>query len=141
MVLSHNQFTLLDQSATPLMDACVDAHTAFINAAPYASGMLAKRPEAHPRYQYRPPPPAVVEAVAWLRGAAADFGVPLAALALQFSTRDPRIQSTVVGVSSPARVDELVEERRSRRPRRLVGRGRREAGELESARRVTAVRQ
>ena len=108
VVLSHNQFTLLDQSATPLMDACVDGNTAFINAAPYASGMLAKPPEAHPRYQYRPPAPPVVEAVAWLRSTAADFGVPLAALALQFSTRDPRIQSTVVGISSPARVDELV---------------------------------
>jgi D-threo-aldose 1-dehydrogenase len=33
--------------------------------------------------------------------------VPLAALALQFSTRDPRISSTVVGISSPQRVEEL----------------------------------
>ena len=36
------------------------------------------------------------------------FGVPLAAAALQFSTRDPRISSTVVGVSSPARVEDLL---------------------------------
>ena len=36
-------------------------------------------------------------------------GVPLAAAAVQFSTRDPRIVSTVVGVSKPERVDRLVE--------------------------------
>ncbi len=34
--------------------------------------------------------------------------VPLAAVALQFSTQDPRIRSTVVGVSAPGGVDQLV---------------------------------
>ena len=34
--------------------------------------------------------------------------MPLPAVALQFSTRDPRVSSTVVGVSSPDRVDELI---------------------------------
>jgi D-threo-aldose 1-dehydrogenase len=33
----------------------------------------------------------------------------LAALALQFSTPDPRVLSTVVGVTSPARVRELID--------------------------------
>ena len=32
----------------------------------------------------------------------------LAALALRFSTRDPRVASTVVGVSTPERVDVLI---------------------------------
>jgi len=35
-------------------------------------------------------------------------GVPLAALAIQFSTRDPRIASTVIGVSKPERVEQNV---------------------------------
>ncbi len=37
-----------------------------------------------------------------------EYDVPLAAAALQFSTPDPRIGSTVVGVSRPERVDETV---------------------------------
>jgi D-threo-aldose 1-dehydrogenase len=35
-------------------------------------------------------------------------GVPLAAAALQFSLRDPRIASTVVGMSAPERIDETL---------------------------------
>jgi D-threo-aldose 1-dehydrogenase len=34
--------------------------------------------------------------------------VPLAAAAVQFSTRDPRIASTVIGASRPERVDQAV---------------------------------
>jgi D-threo-aldose 1-dehydrogenase len=37
-----------------------------------------------------------------------DFGVPLAAAALQFSLRDPRITSTVVGITRPERVAETL---------------------------------
>jgi D-threo-aldose 1-dehydrogenase len=39
----------------------------------------------------------------------AEAGVQLRAAALQFSLRDPRIASTVVGVSDPARVTETIE--------------------------------
>jgi D-threo-aldose 1-dehydrogenase len=35
-------------------------------------------------------------------------GVPLRAAALNFSLRDPRIASTIVGTATPAHVDELV---------------------------------
>ena len=44
-----------------------------------------------------------------MHAACARHDVPLAAAAVQFSTRDPRIVSTVVGVSKPERVDRLVE--------------------------------
>ncbi len=36
------------------------------------------------------------------------YGVPLGAAALQFSLRDPRIVSTIVGVSRPERVTETL---------------------------------
>ena len=35
-------------------------------------------------------------------------GVPLAAAALQFSLRDARVTSTIVGVSAPERIDQTV---------------------------------
>jgi D-threo-aldose 1-dehydrogenase len=108
ILLNHSQYNLLDRAADRLIDHTVDAGVAFVNAAPYASGMLAKPASASPRFQYRSPSAAITERTKWLRAECARFGVPLAALALQFSTRDPRIRSTVVGVSSPARVDALV---------------------------------
>ena len=70
--------------------------------------MRAKPLASSPRHGYRAPSPVVVSTVEWLHQTCGTFGVPLAALALQFSTRDPRIRSTVVGVSAPQRIDELV---------------------------------
>jgi D-threo-aldose 1-dehydrogenase len=37
------------------------------------------------------------------------YDVPLAAAALQFSLRDPRITSTIVGLSKPERLNETVQ--------------------------------
>ena len=109
VLLNHNQFTLLDQSADPLIDHAVSVGASFVNAAPYASGILAKPLSSQPRYQYQAPSPDIIEKVTWLHTICAQHCVPLAALALQFSTRDSRVASTVVGVSSPARVHELVD--------------------------------
>ncbi len=107
LVLIHNRFTLLDRSATDLIDECVAGGVGFINAAPYASGMLAKALSQSPRYQYGAADPLVVDTVTWLHETCELAGVPLAAVALQFSTRDARITSTVVGVSDPRRIEEL----------------------------------
>jgi D-threo-aldose 1-dehydrogenase len=109
ILLNHNRFTLLDRSASPLIDHAVAAGLAYVNAAPYASGMLAKPAAAEPRYQYGLPSDEIIARTERLRQLSARHGVPLPAVALQFSTRDPRVSSTVVGVSSPDRVDELIE--------------------------------
>ena len=42
-----------------------------------------------------------------MQGACAAHGVSLAAAALQFSLRDPRVTATVVGISEPARIDQV----------------------------------
>jgi D-threo-aldose 1-dehydrogenase len=54
-----------------------------------------------------------------MRNACAHAGVPLAAAALQFSLKAPFIDSTVVGVSSPARVAETLELARVKIPEPL----------------------
>ncbi|MCS3444181.1 D-threo-aldose 1-dehydrogenase [Microbacterium phyllosphaerae] len=108
VVLSHNRYTLLDQTAEPLIEYARSTGASFINAAPYASGMLAKDAAERPRYAYRTPSDAVVAAVERLRELCRQFDVPLPAVALQFSLREPRITSTVVGVSHPDRVDALM---------------------------------
>lgn len=106
VVLCHNRFTLVDRSAEPLMrDAC-HREVAFVNAAPYGGGILAQGPEAQPRYAYERAGEAIIDAVLAMQRACAVRGVPLAAAALQFSVRDPRVTSTVVGISKPSRIEE-----------------------------------
>jgi D-threo-aldose 1-dehydrogenase len=106
-VLSHNRFTLVDRSAGPLMDDAWRRGMAFVNGAPYGGGMLAKGPDVQPKYAYRPASDAVRHAVRAMQRACAAYGVSLAAAALQFSLRDQRVASTVVGVSEPSRIGEI----------------------------------
>jgi D-threo-aldose 1-dehydrogenase len=106
-VLSHNRFTLVDRSAGPLMGDTRQRGVAFVNGAPYGGGMLAKGPDVQPKYAYRPAGEAVQGAVRAMQRACAAHGVSLAAAALQFSLRDPRVASTVVGVSEPSRIGEI----------------------------------
>lgn len=109
VVLTHNRYTLLDQSAEPLIAEAAERWVGVLNAAPFGGGILARGPDESPRYAYRP---ATEDELARVRAMAAvcrDVGVPLPAAALHFSLRDPRVASTVVGVSAPERVDRLVE--------------------------------
>jgi D-threo-aldose 1-dehydrogenase len=106
-VLSHNRYTLVDRSAGPLLDDARRRGVAFVNGAPYGGGMLVKGPDRQPNYAYRPASPAVSDAVRSMQRACAARGVPLAAAALQFSLREPRISATVVGVSEPSRIGEI----------------------------------
>jgi D-threo-aldose 1-dehydrogenase len=71
--------------------------------------MLAKGPDAWPKYAYREAPPALVERVRAMDAICQRYQVPLAAAALQFSLRDPRIHSTVVGMTHPERVAQTVD--------------------------------
>ena len=108
-VISHNRFTLVDQSAEPLLDDAQQRGVAFVNAAPFGGGMLVKGPDAVPTYCYAPVADEVLERVRRMESLCAGFGVPLAAAAVQFSLRDPRVTSTIVGMSAPERVAQTVE--------------------------------
>jgi D-threo-aldose 1-dehydrogenase len=108
VLITHNRWTLLDRSADGLLDAAVEWGVAVVNAACFGGGILAKGSAASDRYAYRTAHPEVLEAVRGMEAACARYGVPLPAAALQFSLRDPRIASTVVGFSRPERVDECV---------------------------------
>jgi D-threo-aldose 1-dehydrogenase len=81
---------------------------AVVNAAPYGSGMLAKGPDVSARYAYQAAPARLVERARRLDAACREHGVPLAAAALQFSMRDPRVTSTVVGMTRPERVEQTL---------------------------------
>jgi D-threo-aldose 1-dehydrogenase len=108
-VLTHNRYTLVDQSADPLFAEAEELGVAALNAAPFGGGVLAGAPWAHGSYAYREASPEILARIDALRAACARHDVPLAAAALQFSLRDPRIVSTIAGASRPERVDRLVE--------------------------------
>ncbi|MET0297356.1 MAG: aldo/keto reductase, partial [Microbacterium sp.] len=103
VVLTHNRYTLLDRSADEVIGAAHANGVGVLNAAPYGGGLLAKGPAATTRYAYGENPDAHAAAER-MQAACERYGVALAAAALQFSLRDPRITSTVVGVSSPDRI-------------------------------------
>jgi D-threo-aldose 1-dehydrogenase len=104
VVLTHNRHTLVDDSASDLIDLAVQYEMGIVNAAPFGGGILAKGPARQRTYAYRPAPPAILNRIRSMQEICSDGGVKLAAAALQFSTRDPRVHSTVVSFSSPERV-------------------------------------
>jgi D-threo-aldose 1-dehydrogenase len=108
-VITHNRYTLVNRTAEPLLDLAVRRGVAVLNAAPYGSGILAKGPDAYARYEYREAPQELVERVRKMEGVCKEFGIPLAAAALQFSMRDPRVVSTIVGISRPERVEQTLD--------------------------------
>lgn len=107
-LITHNRYTLVDRSAEPLIESAFRAGVAVVNAAIYGGGILATGAAGSDRYAYSPAPRAVLEAVAAIEEACAARGVPLPAAALRFSMRDPRITSTIIGISRPERVDECL---------------------------------
>lgn len=107
-VITHNRYTLLNRVADPLLTLGHEMGVAVLNAAPYASGILAKGPDAYPRYVYHEAESSVVARARQLAAICDRHGVPLAAAALQFSMRDPRITSTIVGMSKPQRIPETI---------------------------------
>jgi D-threo-aldose 1-dehydrogenase len=104
VLLIHNRWTLLDRSAGPLIAEAQRRGMGIFNAAIYGGGILASGAGGPTTYGYRPAPPEVLGAVAAMRRACAEHGTDLATAALQFSVRDDRFASTVVGMSRPERV-------------------------------------
>ena len=107
-VISHNRYTLVEQTAEPLLEDAARRGVAFVNAAPFGGGMLVKGPRAVPRYCYAPVDQATIDRVVRMEELCGQHGVPLAAAALQFSVRDERVASTIVGMSQPSRVEETL---------------------------------
>ncbi len=107
VLLVHNRWTLVDRSATELLAQAEDLGVAVVNAAVYGGGLLAK-PGSTTQYGYREASPVTLAAVEAMNRVCAEHGTDLATAALQASVRDQRVSTTVVGLSSPARLDAMV---------------------------------
>jgi D-threo-aldose 1-dehydrogenase len=108
-VISSNRYTLLNINANALHDYAFERGIAVLNAAPYGSGILSRGPRDYPRYFYRAAPQPVIDRALAIEGICDRYGVPLAAAALQFSLKDPRISVTIVGMSRPERIQQTID--------------------------------
>ena len=91
------------------MDCLSDNGVTDLNAALYAGGILAKGTEACEIYVYQDVNEEVLAQIRRFEEVCARHGTPLGAAALQFSMRDPRVASTICGISKPERVRETLE--------------------------------
>ena len=119
---THNRYTLLNRSADRLLGIAAARGMAVHNAAPYGSGMLAKGPDAYPRYAYQTASTELLDRARRLAAICQEHGVPLPAAALQFSLRDPRVTSTVVGMTRAERLAQTLELAQHRIPDELWAR-------------------
>ena len=108
-LITHNRFTLINRNAEEMMELARERGIAVLNAAPYGSGILAKGSASHARYVYQEAPAELISLVAKIEQVCAKHNIPLGAAALQFSTRDERVASTIVGISKPERIAQTLE--------------------------------
>ena len=108
-IITHNRFTLANRNAEEMLAFAATRGIAVLNAAPYAGGVLAKGSLDYHRYVYQEASDAALAPIRRIEAVCARHGVPPGAAALQFSMRDPRVASTVCGVSKPERVRQTLE--------------------------------
>lgn len=107
VVLSHNRWTLVDRTAETILRLATERSMTVFNAAPFGGGILAGSTFRGDTYGYQPASAEFLAHLDAVRALCADWGVSVAGAALQFSMREPRIHSTVVGIYSQQRLDEL----------------------------------
>jgi D-threo-aldose 1-dehydrogenase len=108
-LVTHNRFTLVNRNAEPMIDFAHGRGIAVLNAAPYGSGVLAKGSDQYARYAYQEAKTEVLEPIQRVEAICRRHSVPVGAVALQFSTRDPRITATICGISRSERIAHTLE--------------------------------
>ena len=108
-IITHNRYTLVNRNAEEMIDLARERGMSVLNAAPYAGGALARGAKAADRYVYQEPTQEMLAPVRRAEDVCGRHDVPIGAAALQFSLREPRIASTIVGVSSPDHVERTLE--------------------------------
>ncbi len=106
VLINHNRFTLLNRSADAMYSFAHEAEIAIINAAPFAGGILAKGSSETNRIAYQETDERGLAPVRAIEALCARHNVAPGAAALQFSMRDSRIATTLVGVSSPQSIEQ-----------------------------------
>ena len=107
-LITHNRFTLVNRNAEPMIALAGERGITVINGAPYAAGVLAKGSATHKRYVYQEATAEMLAPVQRVEEVCARHGIPVGAAALQFSLRDKRIASTIIGISKVERIAQTI---------------------------------
>ncbi len=103
--LLAGRYTLLEQTALEaLFPACRDAGTSIICGGPFNSGILVGRE----MWNYAKAPENVVERARALGDMADEFGIPLAAAALQFPLGDQIVCSVIPGPRDKGELEQIM---------------------------------
>jgi D-threo-aldose 1-dehydrogenase len=100
------RYTLLDQSALPLLDYCQARGIAIFAASIYNSGILATGASAaaRPTYNHGPAPDDIIARVQKIEAICRQSGLSLHTLATQFPLAHPAVSTLIVGFQHPAEV-------------------------------------
>jgi len=103
--LLAGRYTLLEQTAQDvLLPACREAGTSIICGGPFNSGILVGRET----WNYAEAPKDVIRKAHALNDAAEEFGIPLAAAALQFPLGDATVASVIPGPRDAGELEQIV---------------------------------
>ncbi|MGH2871807.1 MAG: aldo/keto reductase [Solirubrobacteraceae bacterium] len=106
VVMVAGRWTLVDRRAEPLLSESSEADVGVVAAAPFNSGLLARRqPAEDAMFDYDRAPADVLEVARACARACESRGAELPAAALQFPLRHPAVVSVVAGMRTPAQVD------------------------------------
>ena len=108
-ILTHNRYTLLDQPADLLIDRAVELGLGIINGAPFSSGLLARPLDKSATYIYREADTGALSRAARIYDICQRHGTSPVAAAIQFSTRDSRVHTTIMGAASPQQIRQSAE--------------------------------
>jgi D-threo-aldose 1-dehydrogenase len=107
IVLMAGRYTLLDRTGTPLLDLAASRGIPVIAAGVFNSGILAD-PVPGARFNYSAADPELLARALETKRLCEEYGVPLRAAAIQVPTLHPAVAAVLVGVRSPAEVDDAV---------------------------------
>lgn len=110
--LLAGRYTLLEQKPIEsFLPKCAARGASIILGGPYNSGILATgtRGREAPYFNYKPAPRSIIERVAAIEAVCDDFGVTLAAAALQFPLAHSCVASVIPGLDSASRVTDTLD--------------------------------
>lgn len=107
-VLIAGRYSLLDQSMLKLVAAAERAGTRLIVGGVFNSGILATGALPGATFHYDPAPPEVRERVRAIESLCLKHDVPLRAAALQFPLAHPAVDTMLLGVRSPAELQDCL---------------------------------
>ena len=109
VLINHNRYTLLNRQADKLFDLAYEKGIKIFNAAPFCGGILAKGTSKTKRLVYQDVTEKALLPIVEIEKICNQFDIPLGAAALQFSIRDKRISTTIIGITKTERISQIKE--------------------------------